>query len=113
MKESLQHNQDEVAIVKQVQQKKKREHVGQIIPHEGHSIFEFNKVTYELRKAKFEYGSIMMTGNSKGVTTTRTGGKTVIVKENCYYLSSLNVKNAVKKIHRLLIAPCVIDMVNE
>ncbi|MFZ1591976.1 MAG: hypothetical protein WAT27_07815, partial [Chitinophagales bacterium] len=32
----------------------KQKHVGTIIPHEGHSVFEFNKVNYQLKKAELE-----------------------------------------------------------
>ena len=53
----------------------------------------------------------MFTGNSKSIT--RKENKTVIVKENCFYISSLNVKNAIHKIHKQLGVAYVIDATND
>lgn len=92
MKETQPHKADEIAIVKQVQQKKQRAHVGTIFPHEGHSIYEYNHNTKELQKATFEINT--------AYTVDGSNNKTINVKENCFYLSSLNLKNAAKKIHK-------------
>lgn len=100
MKETQSINKDQVNIVKQVQLKKET-HIGTICPQPGHTIFEFNKVTKEIRKAKFENAAYQFLKNS-------VHNKRVNVKENCYYLSSLNEKNAVKKIHKLFNVPYVI-----
>lgn len=97
MKETQQHTSDEVAIVKQVQQKKQMAHHGTIVPHEGHTLFEYNTVTKELRKATFDNVAVDFKDASKGLNSIK---KKVNVKENCFYLSSLNEKNAVKKIHK-------------
>lgn len=99
MKETQQHKADEIAIVKQVEQKKQRAHVGTIFPHEGHSIYEYNHNTKELKKATFKDAAISFTQNKNQPKIER---KVIEVKENCFYLSSLNLKNAVKKIHRQL-----------
>lgn len=97
MKETQPHKADEIAIVKQVEQKKKRAHVGTIIPHEGHSVYEYNHTTKELQKATFKDAAISFTQKKNQPQITR---KVIDVKENCFYLSSLNIKNAVKKIHK-------------
>ena len=97
MKETQPHKADEIAIVKQVEQKKQRAHIGTIYPHEGHSIFEYNHATKELKKATFKDAAICFTQNKNQPRIER---KVIDVKENCYYLSSLNIKNAVKKIHK-------------
>ena len=97
MKETQPHNQDQIAIVKQAEVKKQRAHIGTIMPHEGHSIYEYNKESKELRKATFKDAAVSFTTNKNQPTITR---KVVDTKENCFYLSSLNIKNAVKKIHK-------------
>lgn len=98
MKETQPHKADEIAIVKQVEQKKQRAHVGTLKPHSGHTLFEYNKVTKELRKATFDTTAVDFKDASNGLHSAKSK---VNVKENCFYLSSLNEKNAVKKIHRL------------
>lgn len=97
MKETQPHKADEIAIVKQVEQKKQRARVGTIHPHEGHSIYEHNHNTKELKKATFKDAAISFTQNKNQPKIER---KIIEVKENCFYLSSLNLKNAAKKIHK-------------
>jgi len=86
---------EEVRQVKVDSQK----HVGTIIPHEGHSVFEFNKVNFQLRKAEMENVSTYTLTRTKGAHT-QTMRKRVKVNENCFYVSCLNIKNAIKAINK-------------
>ncbi len=115
MKETQIHIQDQVQIFAQVQAKKKRELIGTLIPENGHTLFEFNRESKVLTKAEFEECNVYMHGVSKsGAVVNYNVGTTkkVIVKENCFYVSSLNAKNAAKKIHKQLGVAYVIH-VNE
>jgi hypothetical protein len=87
MKE-LENKKENIEI--SVKQKKQVEHelIGKIIPHHGHIIWEINKETLEVTKAKFSSASYQMFGDIK---------KEIIVKEGFYYVSALNTKNALKK----------------
>ena len=73
-----------------VKQKKQIEHelVGKIIPHEGHVIWQINKETLEIEKAKFSNATYVYGGENK---------KEIIVKDGFAYISALNKKNALKK----------------
>lgn len=109
MRETELIKKDEVLIVDQ-SQVKKQTYLGSTTIHTGHTLFEFDKITYELRKAKFEYGALTITRNSKGISH---GKKSVKIKENCFYISSLNAKNAIRKIHRLFTNVPYVIAINE
>lgn len=110
MKETQQHNSDVIQIVNQVQQKIKKLLLGSIIPHKGHILYEFDKSTYKLVKAKYNQTNANFCDILKSNKPIK---KEVIIKENCFYISSLNVKNASKKIHKQLGVAYVIDATNE
>lgn len=75
----------------------KQKYLGRIKPHEGHTLFEFNKVNFQLDKATFEPQAFLMQRESgKEVTPS----KKLKVKDNCFYVSALNVKNAIKQINK-------------
>jgi len=76
-----------------------KKHVGTVIPHEGHSVFEFNKVNFQLRKATLEDVSTYTMTTTKGART-QTMRKRVKVNDNCFYISCLNAKNAIKQINK-------------
>ncbi len=73
-----------------VKQKKQVEHelISCIVPHEGHVIWQINKETLEVDKAKFANASYHIGGDNK---------KEIIVKDGFCYVSALNKKNALKK----------------
>lgn len=75
----------------------KQKHVGTIVPHEGHSVFEFNKVNFQLKKADFENTSAYQL--TKGAKAQQMR-KSVKVNDNCFYISCLNIKNAMKQINK-------------
>jgi hypothetical protein len=74
------------------QKEKKHELIGQIVPHEGHSLFELNIKTKEIKKAQFTAIEKDVYIFSKGIKHK----KQVIVNEDCVYISALNKKNAIK-----------------
>ena len=73
-----------------VQQKKQVEHqlIDNIVPHNGHSIWEINKETLEISKAKYSNATYQYGGENK---------KEIIIKDGYAYVSALNQKNALKK----------------
>lgn len=93
MKELQKIQRDNVSEVRQVQQKKTKKHIGVLLPGDGHKVYEFNKLTFELRVAEYEKQNVEYSSKKKQ-------NRTVKVKENCVYLTALNEKNAVKKVHK-------------
>ena len=97
MKETQPSTQDKVEIVKQVQQKKQKKHVGRMLPGDGHTCFELDKTNYVMRVADviedkdYQFGTVR---NGLKDTTPRK----VNVKENCIYIFALNAKNAQRKL---------------
>lgn len=79
-----------IRIEESVKQKKQVEHelIGKIIPHEGHTIWEINKETGAIKKAKFSNATYNFMGENK---------KEIIVKQGYEYVSALNRKNALRK----------------
>jgi hypothetical protein len=67
----------------------------------GHVIYEFDRLTNQLFKAE------VITLNHS------TNKATINMKENHFYFTALNVKNAIKKIHNKLNVRYVIDATNE
>lgn len=58
---------------------------------------EVNVITGEVKKVEYERGNVVI--DSKGRPRT-TPGK-IVVKKDCYYVSALNKKNAIKKIEKM------------
>lgn len=73
--------------------------VGAIKPHKGHTLFEFNVVTKEMRKAKFEEENIHFSDDLKKAIMH----KKVIKNKDCIYVSALNKINAYKRLFNDLI----------
>lgn len=76
-----------------VQQKKQVEHtlIGNIVPNEGHKIWQINKETLEIEPAKFRSITYNVFGENK---------KEIVVKDGYAYVAALNKKNALKKYHK-------------
>jgi len=86
-----QENKDQVEQVtqKEVHENKEKK-VGFLKPQRGHTVFEYNTKTGELKKAKFDEVDYDITKEKQR--------KRITVQEGCIYVSSLNIKNAVKKL---------------
>lgn len=98
MKETNQKVATEQVSNKEVEQKKELKKVGVMRPHKNHTLFEFNKSTGIVRKAKFdnehELNHVRLSEFLKPISVN----KKVLIKEDCIYIPALNLKNAIKKI---------------
>ena len=89
---------DKIEIVKQQQAEIQKVFDSKIIPHENHSLFEFDLNTNEIRLAKFdELPAIKYEDALKGQISAQ---KKITKKENCIYISALNKKNVIKILKR-------------
>lgn len=80
----------------QVDKKQKEYHlIGRQRKVSGHTLFEFNRKTKEIRPADISREVIVgMDGNPRYKTKTN-------VHQDCFYLQALNVRNAKKKLVKL------------
>lgn len=87
---------DSRAAQEQVDKQKKEYHlIGRQRKVSGHTLFEFNRKTKEIRPADISRTVILgMDGNP--IYKTKT-----YVHQDCFYLQALNVKNAKKKLVKL------------
>lgn len=85
-----------IVAKEQVDKKQKEYHlIGRQRKVAGHTLFEFNRKTKEIRPAYISREVIVgMDGNP--IYKTRTD-----VHQDCFYLQALNVKNAKKKLTKL------------
>lgn len=88
MKEIELNNKENIEVSVKKQQEKEYTLIGNIVPHEGHTIWEINKETLSVTKAKFLTTNYYMFGENK---------KEIAVKQGCAYVSALNEKNALIK----------------
>lgn len=107
MKETSLHEKDQVQNVKQVQQESQVKFIGGITVKKGMTLWELNRVTGDIQKAKFESlpaqyrapadknGNILQRFNN--VIKNPTHVAKVIVNENCTYCYALRIESAVKK----------------
>lgn len=74
-------------------QEKGIKYIGNMTPHKGHTLYQFNTETNVLSIAQFEDASIDIKGN---VTNSK-----VIIQPNSLYFSCLNVKNAMRYVKKI------------
>lgn len=97
MKETNTIPKEDIQNIKPVEQKKQLKLIKKFKPQKGHTLFEVNKVTGQVVKAKFEIEKIISFDKAKsGVVPSPN--KKVIMRENCIYISALNIKNCFKKL---------------
>jgi hypothetical protein len=84
-----------VEHVKQAEIKKKEVLVKRFRPHANHILFEVDMVTGEVKRAELEVQAISFEKASKNDVSL---SKKVIMRENCKYISAMNIKNAMKKL---------------
>lgn len=84
--------------VKQEQVAKKQQEyhlIGKQRKVAGHTLYEFDKITKQIRPAVIDRKAILqMDGSIKAETR-------IDVKQDCFYLQALNIKNAEKKLRKL------------
>jgi hypothetical protein len=94
---TLQSEHEEATRIEQVAKKQKEyKLVGSQRKVSGHTLFEFNKSTKEIKPADVKRECIMDFKTGKPVYRTKTD-----MHENCFYIQALNVKNAIKKLKKL------------
>lgn len=91
MEEIKEKHKDEVVQVRQAEQEKQSRHLGSIRPKKGHTLFEINLKTKEIVPATFEEKEYRLDGKN-------SNRRTVVVKDDCTYISALNEKNAIRKL---------------
>lgn len=96
MKETQEHNPDQVENVRQVQVEEQQVVVGSLMMKKGHKIFEVNRVTMEVKIAQMEQLPINF-ADRKANKLSPNKSKLVINKD-CVYVSALNVQNAMRKL---------------
>jgi len=95
MKETQSIAQDKIENVRQVEvQKQLLLHHREIIK-KGHTLFEVNTVTGEVKKAEYEAVNDAPYNKQKFAAVTK---QRVIIRENCVYKSALNIKNLFRKL---------------
>jgi hypothetical protein len=83
-----QFQKTEQSVKQQKQEERKKKLIGQIIPHNGHSIFKINEETLEISEPKYIKKAWIFNGENK---------PEVLVEKGFFYVSALNEKNALKK----------------
>ena len=98
MEKTLKAQQEQGGEVRQEQVAKKQKEyklIGMQRKVPGHTLFEFNKKTKEVRPAQVTREAAL---TIKGKPTFRT--KTDI-HEDCFYVQALNKQNAIKKLRKI------------
>ena len=111
MKETQLQPKDQTEMVKQSVQEKKTKLLGRVVPHIGHSLFEYNAITNELRFATFEVQEDTLSFAEAKAGKKAIKRKKVLMQEGCVYTTALNIKNAIKQFKKLLqrdISPIII-----
>jgi uncharacterized protein YnzC (UPF0291/DUF896 family) len=85
--------------IREVQEERKQTYIGSLKPHKGHKLYEIDIVLNTINEATFEKTEVVF--NTKG-STPSSSNKKVVIKENCFYISALNKKNAIKKFGKKL-----------
>ena len=96
MKETQEHNPDQVENVRQVQVEEQQVVVGSLMMKKGHKIFEVNRVTGYVNIAEMEQLPVSF-ADRKANRLSPNKSKLVINKD-CVYVSALNVQNAMRKL---------------
>ena len=94
---TLQSEHEEATRIEQVAKKQKEyKLIGSQRKVAGHTLFEFNKSTKEIKPADVKRECIISFETNKPIYKTKTD-----MHENCFYIQALNIKNAIKKLKKL------------
>src|SRR5690606_990954 len=88
--------QDKVRIARHWQHPEKNNYLGSIRPHPGHTLFELDLGTGDIKPAEIE-ATVELDQNMKHITR-----KKVVKRSNCLYCMALNKKNAMKKFLKMV-----------
>ena len=95
----LENDIDIVNIPKQeIQAKinKELKYIGSMKHFAGHTLFEIDLITGEVRKA------VINNTVTVGLNGKETHKRKVNIKADCYYIEALNIKNAIRKFNKIL-----------
>ena len=94
---TLQSEHEEATRIEQVAKKQKEyKLIGKLRKVAGHTLFEFNKKTKEIKPADIKRECIFDAKTGKPLYKTKTD-----IHKDCFYLQALNIKNAEKKLRKL------------
>ena len=93
MKELQIQAKDKISLHAQPQKEEKREYIGTLRPKQGHTLFEIEVGTGDIRPATFESSAVYYKQAAAGNIYQR---RVLVVKPGCIYKSCLNKKNARK-----------------
>lgn len=98
--DSTKKDKDKVEITKQQQAGIQLVFDSKIIPHENHTLFEFDVKNKTIVLANFEPEIKEIHWNDAVKGNYKKKNKKVIKKQNCIYISSLNKENCVEILKR-------------
>lgn len=98
MKELENRPKDEIVVTAEAKQQKEFKHQGSVIPHPGHTLFEYSIKENTIRKASFSESNIDFTAAEKGQIARK---RKVMMKPDCVYVSALNHKNATRHLCKM------------
>ena len=88
---------DQVEITTQKEIEKKHVLLTTIRPHKGHTLFEINVMTGEVKPAEFETENANYEDAVKGNYSAK---KSITANPGCMYISALNKGNAISKLKK-------------
>lgn len=101
MKEAVDFEKaDKVEISIEEQEKKEVKLLGSQRQIPGLTLWEYNEITKELKRAEFKEEALTLGDILNGTTSINNFRKKVIINEGCQYFQALNRKNALRKIKK-------------
>lgn len=97
--EFLNKERTKTEVTQEKQQEYQLVYQGSIIPHEGHTLYEIDLKTKEVRPAKYEAQDYVFDPDWYPGKRAKVDSK-VIMNEGCFYASALNKDNALKKFEK-------------
>ena len=91
-----QEREDATRVEQVAKKQKEYKLIGRQRKVAGHTLFEFNRKTKEIKPADMHRECILDATTGEPIYKTRT-----YVHEGCFYIQALNIKNAEKKLRKL------------
>ena len=91
-----QEREDATRVEQVAKKQKEYKLIGKQRKVAGHTLFEFNRKTKEIKPANTYRECIIDAGTGNQIHITKA-----YVHEGCFYLQALNIKNAEKKLRKL------------
>lgn len=100
MKETQAHQPDTMLVTQVTGEKKTQlNYLGSVKMHKGHTCFELNLKTGEVKKADYKQETLDFQDAKRGFSSSR---KKLVVNQYCIYETALNIKNAERKFKQRL-----------